>query len=229
MPRSPRLLVPLATTVLLVGCSEPSARDALELTAAGLGDVLNGRLTLTIRPSGGDGIAVERTIGVSDAPAGAKGQAVAGDAAAVDPVALTALSIRAWIDRPILRTGDEVDGLPTERITGSVDPREALADLFSLARRLGATVPHLREGDLRMLERAAREARVEIVTSVEGRMLQGLRVDISFRRAAVRDVRRVLGPLGGDDLAIALEIGSGRGAGGSGDVAAEPAAVAGEA
>ena len=216
-----RLAAALLLSLFAGGCGGArDAREVLDQTAANLGKVRSGTLTLRfgLRPAGRPerGVGVElhgpfslaarsrlpvarvaytQVAGSRRVPAtlistGRKAfVAVAGRTYRLAPEQADALrlgdggpglqalklDVRRWVRRPELSTGPRVGGDETDRVTGRLDARAALADLLRAGRRAGADGA-LGGPDARQVARTVRDARIEILTGSEDRLLRRLRV-----------------------------------------------------
>ena len=121
---------------------------------------------------------------------------------------LEGLSLRTWLDDPQVADGPVVDGVATEKVTGTADPIAVLNDLITLSGQFGAgsDVPARLEGDAAdRVRRAAGETTAEVVTGADDRLLR--RADVSVTLAVVDPrVREALGDLAGARLRLALEV-----------------------
>jgi hypothetical protein len=121
---------------------------------------------------------------------------------------LEGLSLRRWLDDPQVATGPEVDGVPTERITGKADAVAILNDLVGLTRQFGAAEDGVKplEGEAAdRVRRAVTLARAELVTGQEDRLLR--RADAVVELAVTEPtVREALGDMAGARLSLQLEV-----------------------
>jgi hypothetical protein len=121
---------------------------------------------------------------------------------------LDGLSLRRWLDDPELTPGPDVDGVPTDQITGEADAIAILNDVIGLTDQFGAGAGSVKplEGDAAdRVRQAVAAARAEVVTGREDRLLR--RADVSVDLAVTDErVREALGELAGARLALALEV-----------------------
>lgn len=93
------------------------------------------------------------------------------------------LSVERWLREPRLADGPNVDGAPTDRVTGELDVARAANDLLGLADRAGAEaagIEPLRGARAEELEESVRSGRVEMLTGAEDRLLRRLSVDLEL-------------------------------------------------
>lgn len=125
---------------------------------------------------------------------------------------LGGLNLSEWIRDPQVSDGGIVDGQPTQRIAGPVDPAAALNDLVTLALRMGAAPeesPRLLEGQAAERVRAAVDSAT--ATAVVGRddhLLRHLDLTIVMKpgREADPDLKAALGGLSGARLSLVLDV-----------------------
>ena len=117
------------------------------------------------------------------------------------------LEIDRWVREPEVEDGGTVDGVETDRITAGVDVVTAVNDLIELAGQVGTfDIGRLEGASAQQLERAVEQARLEVVTGTEDRLLRRLRIDVDF--GAPEDLppefQNVLGA--GVELELELEL-----------------------
>lgn len=121
---------------------------------------------------------------------------------------LEGLSLRQWLDDAKLAPGPAVDGAATDQITGKADAVAILNDVIGLTEQFGAGDGTMRklEGDAAdRVRRAVADARAEVITGREDRLLR--RADVSVDLAVTDPrVRDALGDLAGARLTMALEV-----------------------
>ena len=105
------------------------------------------------------------------------------------------LRLDRWMREPKLDEGAEVGGDATDRIRAKLDVRRALADVG------GSLV-----GNGKDLERAVKDARIEVLTGKDDRLLRRLTVDLELALEVPESLRRRLGRLVGGKLRLAFQI-----------------------
>lgn len=122
---------------------------------------------------------------------------------------LKGLDVGDWAEEPEVTDAGLVDGVAAERVTAGLDVPEAMNDLIEVATRIGVgTETGLRrlDGDAaEQLKRAVREARLEVVTGKEDRLLRRLRINVTLA-APGRRLAEALGPLAGTRLTLEVDI-----------------------
>lgn len=122
---------------------------------------------------------------------------------------LEGLDFTDWIDDPAVAEGPTVDGVSTQRISGKVDPVEALNDVLGLAAEFGAggDVPDaVAEDDEDTVRRAVRSSKLVLLTGKQDRLLRRFTLDIVMDVGSQAKLREALGDLAGVRLSIALDV-----------------------
>lgn len=120
-----------------------------------------------------------------------------------DDGGLEKLEIERWVRDPRLAPGGRVDGVETDRVTSGLDVVAAANGILAVAR---PGSPAIEGDDARQLERAARSARLELVTGREDRLLRSLKIDLDLAADVPATLRTGLGPLGGARFSLVLEV-----------------------
>ena len=253
-----RLLAVLAATAAaLPGCAAtgPSADEVLSETAANLGKIRSGTLSLRFLAEAGDGeqagfeldgpvalarpgelpraevdytqIAGSRRGTTTFISTGERAYVVLGnetfelpdeqlqdlrgsEEAAGGGPGLGELRIDAWVEDPEVGGGDDIGGDETDRVTAELNVANAVADIVSLARSVGAgsagDLPTLDETNRRQLEAAVESATIEILSGKDDRLLRRLVIDIDLEADVPEDLRRALGSLGAAHMRLELTI-----------------------
>lgn len=133
-------------------------------------------------------------------------EALRSDGAQTGEAGLGQLEIDGWVRDAEIAGGGTVDGVETDRITAGLDVVTAVNDLVELAGRLGTfDIGRLEGASAQQLERAVEQARIEVVTGKDDRLLRRLRIDVEF--GAPEDLppefQNVLGAGVGLELALA--------------------------
>jgi hypothetical protein len=110
------------------------------------------------------------------------------------------LPIDGWIREAEVSDGG--DG--TDRVTADLDPGVALRDIFAAMRAAGSEAPSVGRAGVDQLREAVDEARLELWSGKEDRLLRRLRVRIGFKVEVPQSLRRSLGDLVGGRLAFDL-------------------------
>lgn len=120
---------------------------------------------------------------------------------------LEGLAPTGWIDEPELEPGPEVDGAPTDQITGNADVVAILNDVIGLTKQFGTGdgVKKLEGDAAERVRRAVSAAGAEVVTGRDDRLLRRADVTVDLAVADPR-VREALGDLAGARLTMALEV-----------------------
>ena len=123
---------------------------------------------------------------------------------------LGALPIGHWFEDPNLSDGGRVGGTETYRVRARLNVGAALADLFALARQLGAGgvagLPPLGQADLEHLQRVVRSGEIAIHTGKDDRLLRRLIMDVSFGASGPSELDAVLESLSGVRFTLELSI-----------------------
>jgi hypothetical protein len=86
-----------------------------------------------------------------------------------------------WIRDPVLSDGEEVDGDPTDQVSGSLDVIVALNDLFELGERFGGSdLPRIEGAAGRQLEGAVQDSSMSVLTGREDRLLRQLEMEVDL-------------------------------------------------
>lgn len=116
---------------------------------------------------------------------------------------LEKLEIERWVRDPRLAPGERVDGVETDRVTSGLDVVAAANGILAVAR---PGSPPIEGDDARQLERAARSARLELITGREDRLLRALSIELDLAADVPAALRTGLGPLGGARFSLELEV-----------------------
>ena len=123
---------------------------------------------------------------------------------------LAGLDLDKWVSHPTMRGDGSRDGVPVVRISGQLDPVQALNDMLSVASGLGASDPgsptHLTGSAADRVRRAVRSSTVEIITGRDDHLLRELRVTIGLAVNARDRLRTALGRLAGVQLSMHLAV-----------------------
>ena len=114
-----------------------------------------------------------------------------------------------WIEDPKVSDGPEVDGVPTERVSGELDVPTALDDIFEVARMFGAdeqAFPALDEQDAQHIRSAVESATLVLVTGAEDRFLRDLDIRIRFDVQHHEELAEILGSLAGVEFTFDLSL-----------------------
>lgn len=146
-----------------------------------------------------------RTGGETYALGAARERRLRGAAPASGPSGgLGELDIEDWVEDPKLEAGPVLGGVPTDRITSRLRVVEAANGLLEVSGRGGPQ--RLAGADARKLTRAARSARLELLTGAEDRLLRRLSIDLELSADIPAAVRDALGPLGGARFRLDLDV-----------------------
>jgi hypothetical protein len=112
------------------------------------------------------------------------------------------LHVDRWVQRPKVAAGPRLDGKETQRITGTLDAKEALADLA----RASGGASGLSQADAKRLSRTVSGSAVEIVSGKDDHLLRRLRLSVNL--AVPPDLRAKVGGKAG--LRVLLRLGIAR-------------------
>ncbi|MEA2843368.1 MAG: hypothetical protein QOJ69_1039 [Actinomycetota bacterium] len=121
---------------------------------------------------------------------------------------LEGLTLTRWLDEPSVGPGPEVDGAPTEQVTGKADAVAILNDVIGLLDQFGTGQDGVErlEGDAAdRVRRAVASAGAEVVTGRDDRLLRRANASVDLA-VADPEVRKALGDLAGARLALSLEV-----------------------
>ncbi|HZQ86794.1 MAG TPA: hypothetical protein VFA83_18255 [Acidimicrobiales bacterium] len=123
---------------------------------------------------------------------------------------LAGLNLDKWISHPVLHPAGTRDGVPVVRITGTLDPIQALNDMLSVASGLGAadegSPTHLSGAAADRVRGAVRSSSVELVTGRADHLLRELHVEIRLAVSDADNLRSALGRLAGVRLTMGLVV-----------------------
>lgn len=123
---------------------------------------------------------------------------------------LEGLTLTAWVDDPRTGDGPAVDGVPTERIRGRVDPVAALNDLLALSAGFGVSEdspPLLEDESAEEVRRAVETSNVELLTGTHDRLLRHLELVVELDvDAGHADLKTALGELHAPRLRLILDV-----------------------
>lgn len=124
---------------------------------------------------------------------------------------LDGLDLTSWFDEGQLSEGPPIEGEPTERITGNVDPVAALNDLLALSLRFGASEDEspreLAGASAERVREAVSRSTGEMLTGKDDRLLRHLEVEIEIKPDADQEkLRSALGDLAGARLQFFLDV-----------------------
>jgi hypothetical protein len=92
---------------------------------------------------------------------------------------LERLRIEDWIRNPESSDGDEIGGDETDKVEADLDVLQALKDLSGLVHSLGSPVD-VGGSDAKLLQESTRNARLEVHTGKEDRLLRRLVISAEF-------------------------------------------------
>lgn len=118
------------------------------------------------------------------------------------------LGISGWATDVEVTDGDEVDGRPTERITGEVDAADLLSDLARLAGSLSGDeeLQPLDDDTGDRLQELVRNSSIEVVTDAEDHRLHSLVAVIDFGNAVPEELRASLGAYASSRIEVHLAL-----------------------
>jgi hypothetical protein len=236
--------------VVLSSCGRPSVEDVLSDTAANLGKIQSGKLSMRMLtavegdPQTNVGFELRGPFSVDEGsllanitymkvagPERASARFIStGEKAFIDtgseinklpPLAfagdlgvagggLAQLPIGHWFENPILSDGGTVGGAETYHVNARLNVGAALADIFTLARQLGASavagLPPLNAADLEHLERIVRSAHIDIYTGKDDRLLRRMEMQITFGATGPSELQAILENLAGVRFTFDLSI-----------------------
>lgn len=111
-----------------------------------------------------------------------------------------------WLLDAEVEEGAQVDGAPTDRVSGDLDLAALITDLLQVARRAGAPAPELPEGAPDRLDDAVEDARLTILTGRDDRLLRRLELRANLRQA--EELSDLLPGGGGLTVDASLRLGS---------------------
>lgn len=125
---------------------------------------------------------------------------------------LEGLALTEWLEAPQLGPGPTIDGVATEKVSGSADPAAALDDLIAISAGFGVAadeLPRLDDEGADQIRRATEASTVELLTGADDRLLRHLELVIELgARGAGEDLRVALGDLGGARLRFTIDVGA---------------------
>lgn len=112
------------------------------------------------------------------------------------------------VDRWLKEPSAEEAGPGTERIVADLDVAAALTDLFDTARRAGAgdALPEITAEEAERIGGSVREARVEVVTGNDDRLMRKLDAHVEFGLDVPESLRDSLGDVVGATVRFTLEL-----------------------
>lgn len=126
---------------------------------------------------------------------------------AVEGGGLRQLALDDWIADAKLSDGDDIAGDETDRVEARLDVANATRDLLELANSFGAAdAGVLRPADAERLREAADEARIEVLTGADDRLLRRLSIDVDLGLDVPGALRSVFGSVVGAKLELDVTI-----------------------
>lgn len=115
------------------------------------------------------------------------------------------LELDDWVpDAEVVATGD---GSETEKVAGDLDVVQAVNDLLAIARDYaGVERPEIEGDDAELLRNAVRDARLELVTGKEDRILRSLLITVDLGRDPPEAFRRALEGFSGVNFVLEMRI-----------------------
>ena len=120
---------------------------------------------------------------------------------------LGGLDLSSWVRKPKLVGTEQRDGVETDHLTAELDAVRALQELGGLAGAVGADAGRLDRETAERIRDAVRDAKVDVWTGREDRLLRRLELSASLELDVPEQVREALGDLVGGDLSVSVQVG----------------------
>jgi hypothetical protein len=103
------------------------------------------------------------------------------------------LRIDNWVKDPIVSSGRDIGGSPTEHVSGRLDVVAAANGLLDLVRQLGRNAPTLEGYQAQRLERSVRSSSFDLWTGRDDHQLRRLLLRANLGLDVPQSLRRILG------------------------------------
>lgn len=123
------------------------------------------------------------------------------------PAGLGELGVGGWVTDSTETDGPAVDGVPTRRVTGSVDAADLISDLARLADQVSGQAPTepLDDEARERIQSRVRSGDVEVLVDPDN-LPRRMRATVDFGATVAPELQRALGPYAGARMEVTLEI-----------------------